>query len=163
MAVIAKIDAGLVDESSSDIPYRAAVFEKCRERESNSRHQVFQTCALPTELSRRLTLAFSGFARMTPVGWPSVGPSHMGDGHPGRRRPYSPCRLHPLEDGTGSGRLAPDIARFMPHQRGQVTVPVFLFFSSRMGCGLSVLVSVIVTLFLLAACGELHLISSHLS
>jgi hypothetical protein len=50
----------------------------------------------------------------------------------------------------------------MPHQRGQVTVPVFLFFSSRMGCGLSVLVSVIVTLFLLAACGELHLISSHL-
>jgi hypothetical protein len=39
---------------------------------------------------------------------------------------------------------------------------VFLFFNNRLGCGLSVLISVIVTLALLAACGELHLISGHL-
>jgi hypothetical protein len=35
-------------------------FQICRERESNSRHQVFQTCALPTELSRRDRCKFGG-------------------------------------------------------------------------------------------------------
>ncbi len=35
-------------------PLRSGVSRVCREPESNWRHQVFQTCALPTELSRRI-------------------------------------------------------------------------------------------------------------
>lgn len=38
---------------------------------------------------------------------------------------------------------------------------MFLFFNNRMGCGLSLLISVIVTLFLLASCGGLHYITGH--
>jgi hypothetical protein len=48
----------------------------CREPESNWRHQVFQTCALPTELSRQV-LFHQGLCFVSvPLGgdWPTFGP-----------------------------------------------------------------------------------------
>lgn len=41
-------------EQKTPNPLQDGRFNWCRERESNSRHQVFQTCALPTELSRHV-------------------------------------------------------------------------------------------------------------
>ncbi len=89
----------------------------CRGTESNCRHQVFQTCALPTELPRRSATQCTGRSRPS---YGAFGPSKRpynqkhGPGHPrsrarGRRsRPGSITRaVHRAHQQPGMARPAP--------------------------------------------------------
>ncbi len=54
----------------------------CREPESNWRHQVFQTCALPTELSRQAFVHNDFRSASGPlwIEWPTFGPHLPNEG-----------------------------------------------------------------------------------
>src|SRR5450755_2755249 len=71
----------------------------CREPESNWRHQVFQTCALPTELSRQV-LFRQGLRTVgaSSGDWPTFGPHHS------RRLGFTSRNRCPSADCPLSGR-----------------------------------------------------------